>query len=193
MRSQPLSNRCLRRLAVVVTAAALQPVGALAWAAEAAAIFVGGRVHSSSGVLEAIAIDSRGVILATGSTAEIEKLAASGTRRIELQGRTVLPGFHDQHVHPLFAGLSRRQCVIPQGATLAELQKHLRECATRTPKGQWIFGGQWDASTLAVTPHRSQLDAVTLDHPVLIYDTSGIAALATNYQETQSHRRHHRT
>jgi hypothetical protein len=180
MPSEFLRNQHWRAFASVLLASVILICASPAQANDAATILVNGRVHAGSGIVEALAVDSRGVILATGSTAEVEKMSGPGTRRFELQGRTVLPGFHDQHVHPLFAGLSQRQCVIPQGATLEQLQKNLTECATRTAKGQWIFGGQWDASTLAVTLHRSQLDAVTPDHPVLIYDTSGHSAWANS-------------
>lgn len=149
-------------------------------AADVATILVGGRVHVGTGIVEALAIDSRGIIAATGSAEEVSALAGPSTRRIDLKGRTVLPGLHDQHVHPLFAGLRQRQCAIPQGASLKKLQENLSACAARTPKGEWIVGGQWDASTLGKVPHRAQLDLVTPEHPVLIYDTSGHSAWANS-------------
>lgn len=149
-------------------------------AADFSTILVNGRVHSSAGLVEALAIDARGIIVATGSTADIEKLAGASSRRIDLQGRAVLPGFHDQHVHPLFAGLRQRQCAIPQGASIGALQKGLADCAARTPKGHWIIGGQWDASALGVVPHRSLLDSAAPDHPVLIDDTSGHSSWANS-------------
>ncbi|MFM8535048.1 MAG: amidohydrolase, partial [Acidimicrobiia bacterium] len=137
-------------------------------------------MHSSAGLVEALAIDARGIIVATGTTADIEKLAGASSRRIDLQGRAVLPGFHDQHVHPLFAGLRQRQCAIPQGASIGALRKGLADCAARTPKGHWIIGGQWDASALGVVPHRSLLDSAAPDHPVLIDDTSGHSSWANS-------------
>jgi len=149
-------------------------------AADFSTILVNGRVHSSAGLVEALAIDARGIIVATGTTADIEKLAGASSRRIDLQGRAVLPGFHDQHVHPLFAGLRQRQCAIPQGASIGALQKDLADCAARTPKGHWIIGGQWDASALGVVPHRSLLDSAAPDHPVLIADTSGHSSWANS-------------
>lgn len=149
-------------------------------AADFSTILVNGRVHSSAGLVEALAIDARGIIVATGTTADIEKLAGASSRRIDLQGRAVLPGFHDQHVHPLFAGLRQSQCAIPQGASIGALQKGLADCAARTPKGHWIIGGQWDASALGVVPHRSLLDSAAPDHPVLIDDTSGHSSWANS-------------
>lgn len=121
---------------------------------------------------QALAV-SRGLIVAAGSTEEIEALKGPRARVIDLEGRAVLPGFHDVHVHPLFAGIANIQCRVAPDASLEEAQQAVKVCADQTPKGGWIVGGQWNTPALGETPHRSMLDEVSTEHPILLSDTSG--------------------
>ena len=71
-------------------------------------IFTGGQVHTvntTNDIVEAVAVGG-GRILAVGSTAEIRALAGSGTREIELRGRSLLPGFIDAHCHLTGLGMA---------------------------------------------------------------------------------------
>jgi predicted amidohydrolase YtcJ len=139
---------------------------------------VNGHIRTPTGWAEALAVNERGVIAAIGASASVRQTAGSGARLIDLQGRTVLPGFHDRHVHPIFAGLQAQRCVIPQGATLKSLQEQVLQCAERARPGAWITGGQWDAPALGRTPEHALLDSVSLGHPVLLGDTSEHSAWA---------------
>jgi len=58
----------------------------------------------AAGTVEALAI-ADGKIVATGNNADIEKLASATTRRIDLSGRTVIPGLIDSHMHAIRAAL----------------------------------------------------------------------------------------
>lgn len=103
----------------------------------------------NSSVAEAIAI-KHGKILAVGSNREIQALAHENTQRIDLQGRTVLPGLIDTHSHIQEYGVSHfgpelvpelRQIRI-QGSTWAEVKENalnaIRQRATQIQPGQWI-------------------------------------------------------
>lgn len=139
------------------------------------AIFLNGNIYpeaSHAVKFEAMAVDGDRV-LTLGNGASVKALAGPETRVVDLGGRTVLPGFNDQHVHPLGAGVEDMGCHIEQGSTLAQLLANLSECVASTPKGQWIKGAQWDASSLGETPQASSLDRVSPDHPVILTDTSG--------------------
>jgi predicted amidohydrolase YtcJ len=150
-------------------------------AAHARLLLRGGHVHVADGsVAEAVAVDARGVIIAVGRSADLDRLRDARTRVIELAGHAVLPGLDDQHVHPLFAGLRERECVIPQGSTLAETQRRVRDCVARAAPGAWVTGGQWDAPALGGVPDRAMLDVVAPDNPVLLDDTSGHSTLANS-------------
>jgi predicted amidohydrolase YtcJ len=143
-------------------------------------ILTGGRVRTPSGWAEAVAIRGE-TILATGSAEEVGAYRARRTIVLDLGGDTVLPGLHDTHVHPLFAGLRARQCEIEQGSSLARLQAALEGCVSRAAPQTWIVGGQWDASSLGRVPDRGMIDAITGDHPALLSDTSGHSSLANSH------------
>ena len=142
-------------------------------------IMTGGEIKTPSGWADALAIRG-GIIMAVGGAATINALRGPKTQVLMLNGGAVLPGLFDVHVHPLFAGLSERECKIAQGSTLAETQRGLRACASKTEAGEWVIGGQWDASALGQVPNRAALDAAIPDHPALIDDTSGHSSWANS-------------
>ncbi|MBT4519095.1 MAG: amidohydrolase [Halieaceae bacterium] len=124
---------------------------------------------------QAIAVES-GVIVAVGPDREVLKLATKETAVIDLAGQTMLPGFHDLHVHPLFAGISHFRCVVQEGADLQSALNSIEKCAKNKTQGQWITGRQWDVPALGVVPHRRMLDKIVPDIPIMLRDTSGHSA-----------------
>lgn len=139
---------------------------------DAVLVLENGRVHTSAGIAEAIAVDERGLILAVGTDDEVAgyKLAA---RVIDLQGRTVLPGLHDMHVHAISGGVRQFQCNFAPGAAMATVLDAVAACAEESEEGEWILGGSWDAPALGEPPRRELLDGVAPNNPVLLRDTSG--------------------
>lgn len=142
-------------------------------------IFTGGRVHTvnaTNDVAPALAVGG-GRILAVGSDADVRALAGSGTRLIELKGRSLLPGFIDAHAH--LAGLGMAEiaidCKAPGMQSIAALQRAVRERAAAQPAGTWIRGRGYDQSRLAERrhPNRVDWDAVAPDHPVIFIRTCG--------------------
>lgn len=137
-------------------------------------IFVNGQIYTPSGWRSGMAM-AGGAILATGSDAAIRKRAGAETRIVDLQGRAVLPGLYDMHVHPaLQAKGGEGACRIPQEADGPRLLALLGDCVKAAEKGAWVTGGQWQASSLAGTPIVAQtLDAIAPDNPVMLFDVSG--------------------
>lgn len=123
-------------------------------------------------VYSTMALDS-GRILALGDSDTIGKLAGPSTRVIDLKGRTVLPGLHDHHVHPMGAGTERNACTFQQGATLDIIRQRISECIAAAQPGEWIRGSQWDASALGRIPDAGMIDDISPENPVLLTDTSG--------------------
>lgn len=145
-------------------------------------VLLNGKIYTQSigqPTAEALAIEN-GVIVAVGKSKKIASMGNRQTKTIDLKGQAVLPGFHDLHVHPLFAGLREFECMIPQGSNQSTIQGIVAACVNDAEPGQWIYGGQWDASAIGKVPDRSILDAVAADHPVLLYDTSGHSAWANS-------------
>ncbi|MEZ5397712.1 MAG: amidohydrolase family protein [Bryobacterales bacterium] len=90
----------------------------------------------------AVAIQG-GRIRAVGSSeALMAKAREDGTPMLDLEGRTVLPGLSDNHVHALWAGLSEFREALPPLDSFAAVQSYIREQAKKTPKasGSWFRG-----------------------------------------------------
>ena len=138
---------------------------------QADTILTHGQFHTPDGWAEAAAI-RRGVIIAIGDTAAVAHHKGPGTKVIDLQGATVLPGLHDMHVHPLDGGLNQLQCMFAQGSAQAVVVAAVRKCAAAHAKGEWIIGGQWDTSSLGGHPDWKGLDKAAPDNPVALNDIS---------------------
>jgi predicted amidohydrolase YtcJ len=118
-------------------------------------------------IAEAVAIKD-GRIVAVGSDKEVLAAERGGpTKLVDLQGRTVLPGLVDAHVHALGAGLSEYRRRLPKFDSIAAIQAYIRERAKVTPKGEWIVVPRTLPPRLAEMrmPTRADLDVVA-DHPV---------------------------
>ena len=123
-----------------------------------------------------------GRILAVGSSEQIRAYAGRDTRVIDIQGRLVVPGFIDSHVHFLGGGLQLLAVELKDARSEAELVRRLGEKAKSLPAGQWILGGNWDeqAWPSAKLPTRKLIDAVTAKNPVFISRYDGHSALANS-------------
>src|SRR5438874_3701025 len=126
---------------------------------------------------EAVAIaDSR--FLAVGTTQKVQALATGKTKKINLEGRTVVPGFIDAHTHPAEAGLMHLRQVDCDLRSIAKIQEAIRERASKTPAGQWVLGFKYDdTKTSDGRPlARQDLDTAAPNHPVLISHRGGHTA-----------------
>lgn len=141
-------------------------------------VLLGGRVHtglpSPSGPVEAVAC-LHGRIISIGSSAEIRSLVGPRTQVLNLNGRTVLPGFNDAHCHVLHFGTNLMQldCRPERCADIGELATAVAEQAAHRPPGNWIQGWGYDDTCLRERrhPNRWDLDRAAPDHPVYITRT----------------------
>jgi predicted amidohydrolase YtcJ len=93
---------------------------------------------------------------------------------VDLGGGTLLPGFIDAHVHPVFAGDQLRHCDLSPASTAAGYTELIAAYARDHPEEEWITGGGWsmDAFPRGV-PTRDLLDAVVADRPVYLPNRDG--------------------
>jgi predicted amidohydrolase YtcJ len=128
-------------------------------------------VDGESSIREALAIRD-GRILAVGASSEILELAAPSTRVVDLDGRTVIPGLIDSHLHAIRAALSFGTEVNWIGArSLGEAMARIRAGAQRMPAGAWlIVAGGWNELQFAERrrPTRAELEAAAPDNPVYV-------------------------
>ena len=126
---------------------------------------------------QAIAISS-GRFLASGTNQEVLALAAGGSKKIDLGGKTVLPGFIDAHSHPAQAGLAHLRMVDCDLRSIADILKALRERAAKTPPGAWVLGFKYDDTKTTEGRPLSikDLDEAVPDHPVFVEHRGGHTA-----------------
>ncbi|HEY8569619.1 amidohydrolase, partial [Microbulbifer sp.] len=166
----------------------------LALAAETAdAIFHNGNIitiddnHPSA---EAVAVKD-GKIIAVGKRDDVLKTADENTRKIDLAGKTMVPGFFDSHGHAWMIGFqSMTANLLPPpdgtGKDIASLIKLLQDWAAANQDAVkqigWIVGFGYDNSQLADQRHptRKDLDLVSADIPILIIHQSGHLGVANS-------------
>lgn len=128
---------------------------------------------------EAIAI--RGDrILAVGARDEIMKLKGPETKIVDLEGRFVMPGFNDAHMHLAGAGLEKMNVNLVGVKTLDEFRDRIRARVEKAEPGEWIVGGGWDETLWPVTvpPTRWDVDEVSNGNPVFLTRVDGHIAVA---------------
>lgn len=118
-----------------------------------------------------------GTITAVGPAAEVAGRALDGASLVDLDGGTLLPGFIDAHVHPVYAGDQLRRCDLREGRTAQDYLDIIAEYARAHPGTGWITGGGWSMDAFpAGLPRREPLDAVTGDRPAFFPNRDGHGA-----------------
>jgi predicted amidohydrolase YtcJ len=137
-------------------------------------------VDARSSVREALAIRD-GHIVALGTSAEIRKLAGPRSRVIDLQGRTVIPGLIDSHLHAIRAALSFSTEVNWIGVrTLKEALGRINEASHTMKPGAWlIVAGGWNVQQFQENrrPTQAELVAAAPNNPVYVQLGYGWAML----------------
>ncbi|MFJ2811546.1 amidohydrolase [Kitasatospora sp. NPDC087271] len=151
-------------------------------------VFLDGKVvtvDAEFSVASALAVTG-GLISAVGGRDDVAPLIGPGTRVVDLRGATLLPGINDSHLHGCAFGMASPPLSLhlghPAVPSLADVAEAVREAVGRVPDGQWITGHGWDTGYLdecvadpSRLPSRLDLDAVSPDHPVVLYSFSGHA------------------
>jgi predicted amidohydrolase YtcJ len=150
-----------------------------AWAAEPADVIYGGGVILTMAGPEPERAESLAVkdgrIVFVGSAADAARFVGPDTRRVDLGGRTLLPGFIDTHGHFVYFGKNLVDANLFGCTTVAEVLERMRRQVERTPADGWIVGFGYQARQLAEgrTPTAAELERVSAERPVLIVDSSG--------------------
>lgn len=116
---------------------------------------------------EAVAIHS-GRIVYVGTDAGVADWIGEDTQVIDLDGRMVLPGFHDVHVHLVGGGIELGECDLNGKTDLQEILETIRQYAAKHPEKRWIRGGGWALTIEGGNPHKALLDEIVSDRPVIL-------------------------
>jgi len=145
---------------------------------DSATVYFGGDILTMRGTapeyVESLAVKN-GKILFAGNLAEAEKLAGPNSNRVDLGGKTLLPGFIDTHGHFVYFGKNLVDANLFGSADIAELVARMKKQVERTPADAWIVGFGYQARTMKEgrPPTSEELDLVSADRPVMVVDSSG--------------------
>jgi predicted amidohydrolase YtcJ len=189
-----MSSQFLRCAAAAFMLAASLPVQAQ----HVDMIIAGGRVWTGDSQrpwADAVAI-SGSRIHAVGSRSDIMALRGAGTEVIDLPERFITPGFIDNHTHFSSAGALLLGVNLLDVADEAGLIRRVREARDRLPAGSWLAGGDWGAyeawgtgssgrepiraESPGFRPHRTMIDSITPNTPVLLNKWDRSANLANS-------------
>ena len=138
-------------------------------------IFKGGTVipMASSGPKRAEAIALRdGKIVATGAASDLSGLETANTKIIDLDGRTLLPGFIDPHQHSCFVALFS-ELLTDVGYTTyptrADLIAGLKALDAKLKPGEWLLAYNFDNLLQGGDLSMAELDGVSKDRPIMIW------------------------
>ncbi|MGH9337625.1 MAG: amidohydrolase, partial [Vicinamibacteria bacterium] len=126
-----------------------------------------------------------GRIALVGSTSDV-RAQPRVARELDAGGRVVVPGFVDAHVHFELTCISasfHAACHAPPLRSVREIVKVLEAKAADTPKGEWVIGrssfGLREKVEERALPTRHDLDAVTPDHPLVLFSGLHVAMMNT--------------
>jgi predicted amidohydrolase YtcJ len=121
-------------------------------------------------------------IVAVGTSAEVDAWVGPDTKIIDAQGKLVLPGFNDSHVHFVSGGQQLTNVNLKDASTREEFVRRIAERAKETTERDWILGGDWDDQQWnpAVLPTKEWIDSVTPNRPVFLNRYDGHMALANS-------------
>jgi len=171
-------------IAVLLSLVLAQP-GAAA-AAPADEVYINGYVYTvdaTDSVRQALAVRA-GRIAYVGSNGEARALVGPRTRLIDLNGRVLMPGLVDGHMHPLEGGTVLLECNLNyERLTVAQLQSRLQACLDQTSAAEpdtWLQVANWFREAMipnGVATTRATLDALKTRRPIFVMSSFGHTAL----------------
>ncbi len=148
-------------------------------------LFHNGPIHTrdvEQPASEAVLVNDDGRIHSVGNLRDFEQ---PGVERIDLGGRTLIPGFNDAHVHVSWLGLLLTQLVdvrIHQAPNIPAVIESFAERARREAVGTWLSGNGYNEALLPEGRHltRDDLDQASAEHPIYLVRTCGHIAVVNS-------------
>lgn len=128
-------------------------------------------LDSQNTVAEAVLMED-GKIKAVGTSDEILKMAGGDAEIIDAEGKTVLPGFYDSHLHLLSYGYSLTMAYLDDCRSIEDVVQTLKKYIedNNIPPGTWVEGRGWNETDYPEkrVPNRHDLDRVSTEHMISI-------------------------
>jgi hypothetical protein len=122
-----------------------------------------------------------GHIIYVGSDNVPGGIVGSGTEVVDLDGRMVLPGFQDGHVHLLAGGVELGECTLFTLESAAAIADSISACAAARPDAPWVRGAGWELTAFPdANPSSAFLDRIVKDRPAIFDAADGHSAWANS-------------
>jgi predicted amidohydrolase YtcJ len=148
-------------------------------------VFRNGSIYTMSGKsqkVEALAVRN-GKILGTGSLDQVMSLTKNKPTIVNLEGRTVFPGFIDPHNHVVLSSLFD-QLLINVGfaryKTKEKVKSFIKTTAAKTPAGQWLAFGFYDNLLQGGDWSMAEINEISTSHPIFIFYVNGHVGAANS-------------
>ncbi|HEU4413574.1 MAG TPA: amidohydrolase [Candidatus Angelobacter sp.] len=121
-------------------------------------------------------------IVAVGSAGEVDAWHGPQTKVLDAQGKLLLPGFNDAHVHFVDGGDQLSAVQLKDATSPEEFARRIAERVKTTAKGEWVTGGDWDEQNWspANLPTKELVDPIAPDTPVWVNRYDGHESLANS-------------
>ena len=142
-------------------------------------------VEDANPTVDAVAVTGDKIVYA-GDLAGLSKFEGENTKVIDLQGKTMTPGFIEGHGHFMGLGFSELNLDLSSVESYEEMVEKVKEAVAKTQPGQWIVGRGWHQDKWTTKPEKEikgfpthqLLSAVSPDNPVFLRHASGHAGFA---------------
>ena len=130
-------------------------------------------------IFEAVAVRD-GKFLAVGQNDRIQRMAGPQTRKVDLDGKSVVPGLFDTHLHQAWVGQ-----ILKTGSWNIRLRdvdsgiQEIRAVVEKTDPGEWLFFGAPTQNVLVNELRREHLDPISPNNPVVIVSVCNIGVANT--------------
>ena len=153
--------------------------------ANADQVFVNGGVYTMNQTMpwaEAVAVQD-GIVVAVGGNSEISEYIGDATTVTDLEGKMLLPAFHDAHAHPIWSGIDQLKCPVFGSPSIESIQEKVKQClnSNLTESTGWVVGAGYNLALFpAGNAHKSLLDAVSREIPIYLDGEDGHSGWANS-------------
>lgn len=146
--------------------------------------FINGKIYTVNEKLpfaEAVITQGEKIVF-VGSQRDAEELIEKNTKKIDLKGRLMLPGFIDNHTHFAHGGFYLLGIDLRPAKSTQEFKQLVKEYVNQH-EGKWITGGYWDHEQWEINnlPTKEMIDDFSPNTPIFISRLDGHMALANSY------------
>jgi predicted amidohydrolase YtcJ len=145
---------------------------------KASLALIKGKIYTMDGRCEEAVAIADDKIIKVGKTSEVYEFIDNETEVIDLEGKTVLPGFIDTHTHLVGYGLSLNAVDLSKAKSIKEIIELGRNFVEekQIKPGEWILGRGWNQNNFVhekVFPTKKDLDQISMANPILFIRTCG--------------------